>query len=378
MAFGSTVLTLVTNPVSAPTLARLAAMLAAPVSGTVVPLTVISQREAASRDAERLHAAAQALIIRTEEIAQKAGVASRGLVAVDDAVADAVLDAADERGASLVVMGWQGHSTQQNVFGAIIDSVVGRSAIPLAITRLQPHPWRRVLLPIDDDHLGAGGSWGVRLAAAVAGRLADGAGARVRVLRTGPSRRPLPRVVQALTDRLHHDPRRLDIAVGAAAGPEDLIVVPVAPTESGLRSSATHIAWAAPEASLLVAIDAGPVRVEKLAGAVEQAGKQPPAAPAAPAVVASGHAITVTARRADGDAAELRPHVTRALEPLGPVSDAPGDDDDDDALRLRVVVDTGDGNVAMTRVMTALHEAPGMEGAEIRYDLTPAQPSESH
>lgn len=370
MAFGSTVLTLVTNPVSAPTLARLAAMLAAPDSGSVVPLTVVSQRDAAGRDAERVHAAAEALIIRTEEIAQRSGVASRGLVAVEDAVADAVLDAADEREATLVVMGWQGHSTQQNVFGAIIDSIVGRSAIPLAITRLQPHPWRRVLLPIDDDHLGSGGTWGVRLAAAVAGRLALGAGARVRVLRTGPARRPLPRPVQALADRLHHDPRRLDIAVGAAAAPEDLIVVPVAPTESGLRSSATHIAWAAPDASLLVAIDAGPVRVERLAGAVEQAGLQPP--PSEPEVIVSGHAITVTARRADGAAAALRPHVTSALEPLGPVSDAPDADDDRDALRLRVVVDTGDGNIAMTRVMTALHEAPGMEGAEIRYDLAPA------
>lgn len=265
MPLGRTILVPVTNPQSAAGLLRVATALVDR-NGTIVPFTVLPPRaSAAERDA------AHELMLHAEKTVQRDGVEARGMVDVDQQVAAGVLDAALECRATLVVMGWQGRSSHQNVFGRIIDSIAGRSAVPLAVARLSSTPYRRLVLPFSDDHLASGG--GMRLAAEVTRRLHAARGCHVHLLRSGAGTADLPAEVAALSEEVHRDPQRLDQAVGGTARADDLVVVPVAPTVSGLRTATTHVAWAAPDASLLVAVDVGVRPPEKdLAGAVEHAG----------------------------------------------------------------------------------------------------------
>lgn len=353
----------VTHPKSAVTLLELAVSLADP-GGLVVPVTVLSPGAG-----EEEREAAYQLILSAEKTAVDAGVDARGMIDIDPSVANGVLNTALECEATLVVIGWQGRSSHQNIFGSLIDSIAGRSAVPLAVARLGAQAYRRILLPVNDDHLDRTAAGGLRLAVGLATRLRDTTGAPVRVLRSGEGRQDLPAELTALSDRIHVDPRRLDLAVGAAARADDLVVVPVAPTVSGLRAATTHVAWAAPEASLLVALDVGPASVsEDLAPAVRSAG-----APAPPTRRRTDHALyrILVSACLPGDGEGKAGLLDAALAPVGDVT----------ARRLRhdergrvcVLAEVGiaalDANAALGEVMEALHRAPGFDGAEISYTL---------
>lgn len=360
MAFGSTILVPVTHPKSAVTLLRLAASLVDP-GGLVVPVTVLPPDARASA-----RKAAHDLVVNAEATARDAGVEARGMVDVDASVASGVLDTARECGATLVLIGWQGRSSHQNVFGRLIDSIAGRSAVPLAVARLGEQPIRGLLLPISDDHLDSTAAGGVRLAAGMTRRLQQATGVPVRVLRSGTSTEDLPAEVTALSDRVHHDPRRLDLAVGAAARADDLVVVPVAPTVSGLRAATTHVAWAVPDASLLIAVDVGPVPAsEDLAPAVSSAGLPSPTEE--PAGSTTMHHVRVTAcLTSDVDRSTV---LASALWSVGEVRLHEPWRDERGRLCVEADVSTEatDTNSALGDVMEALHDAPGFDGAEISY-----------
>lgn len=359
MAFGSTILVPITHPKSAVTLLRLAAALVEP-DGLVVPVTVLRPDARASERTE-----AHDLVVNAEATARESGVKARGMVDVDASVASGVLDTARECEATLVLMGWQGRSSHQNVFGSLIDSIAGRSSVPLGVARVGEKPFGGLLLPVSDDHLASAAAGGVRLAAALTKRLHDVTGLPVRVVRSGAGTRDLPAEVTDLSDRIHHDPRRLDLAVGAAARADDLVVVPVAPTVSGLRAATTHVAWAAPDASLLIAVDVGPVAARgTLASAVSRAGRPSPAGTSTGAVTT--HRVRVTACLL-GD---IRPDVlASALWSIGQVSvrEPWRDDRGRLCIEAEVATEATDTNSALGEVMEALHEAPGFDGAEISY-----------
>lgn len=360
MAFGSTIIVPVTHPKSAVTLLGLAAALVEP-GGLVVPITVVRPD---ARQTERQEA--HDLVLSAEATARKAGVEARGMVDIDRSVASGVLDTARECGATLVLMGWQGRSSHQNVFGSLIDSIAGRSAVPLAVARLGEEPFRGLLLPVSDDHLVSVAAGGVRLAASLTRRLHETTGVPVRVVRSGAGTADLPPEVAALSDRIHHDSRRLDLAVGAAARPDDLVVVPVAPTVSGLRTATTHVAWAAPDASLLIAVDVGPVRSPgDLASAVSRAGRPSPSEE--PVGASTAHRVRVTAcLSADVDRSEV---LESALASIGQVSARDPWRDERGRLCVQAEVSTlaSTTNAALGNVMEALHHAPGFDGAEISY-----------
>lgn len=359
MVFGRTVLVPITHPKSAVTLLQLAAGLADP-EGLVIPVTVLGSKARRSARDE-----ARALVVNAEETAQAAGVRARGMVAIDASVARGVLDAARECAATLVVMGWQGRSSHQNVFGSLIDSIAGRSAVPLAVARLGEQPFRRLLLPVSDDHLASAAAAGVRLATGLTRRLHESTGAPVMVVRSGAGDEALPDEVAALSDRVHHDPRRLDLAVGAAARTDDLVVVPVPPTVSGLRAATTHVAWAAPDASLLIAVDVGPTpATEDLAPAVSGAGDPSPVEE--PDGTTTSHRVLVTACLSGSVRAEL---LESALWPVGDVDlrDPAHDERGRLCISAEVAVTARNTNAALGDVMEALHHAPGFDGAEISY-----------
>ena len=364
MPLGSTVLVPLTNPASVAGLIAHAVDLTRPDGGTVVPMTVV-----APTAAQAVRDDAHAIIESAEAAAAAAGGQARGSVVEHESVASAVLEAAASHDASLVLMGWRGRSTQRNIFGELIDTVVGRSRTPMAVIRLGSHAIERVLLPVSDEHLVPAGRGGVELATALTRRLGTDRHRTVRVLRTGEGAAELSPEVAALSDRLHHDPRRYAVAIGAAAEAEDLVVVPVAPTVSGLRTATTHVAWLAPEATLVVAIDVGPP-----AGDVEEAtagaGQPAPAEIATEPEGTDVHTVVVVARH-ESVVPSSREQLGHALRSLGEVAavEAWEDADGRRCVQTRVRVTARSSNDALAVVMTALHESDAFRGAELRYEL---------
>jgi nucleotide-binding universal stress UspA family protein len=373
---GQRVLVPVVNPASIPPLMAIAARLVAGDDGTVIPVTCIRRQAPAD---ERAHA--WQVIAEAEAAGGEHRVRVVGQVLEGDEVADTVLHAVGEVEATLVVMGWRGRSSTSNVFGSLIDTIVGRSSVPLAVVRLGTASFRRVLLPVSADHLLPGGDRGLCLAVRIAHRLGAETSEPTTVLRTGARELELPPDVEKLGDRVHHDPRRTDQAVGAFARPDDLIVAAVAPTVSGLRAATTHLAWAAPEATLLVAVDVGRPHEPGLARAVDAAGAP---APIVPRRGERDVRIVVTVRlagRSEASAEELdrvlqvagRTDHLMAWWPAG---------EPHPHVRATVTVRSPSVNAAIAAVMIAVHDAPAFRGAEISYDvdrgLPPRRDSASH
>jgi hypothetical protein len=372
---GRTIVVPVVNPASVRPLLLCAANIAAADGGCVVPLTVVDRRADADVRAHAWRGVADA-----EATARELGVEALGVVQEADDVVTGTLATVEEHGATLVLMGWRGRSSTSNVFGELIDSLVGRSSVPLAIVRLGAVPPRRVVLPVHADHLLPGGDRGLALATELARRLGDAAPEPTTVLRTGPSEITLPPEVAALGDRVHHDPRRNDRAVAAIAQPSDLVVAAVAPTVSGLRSATTHLAWAAPDSTLLVAVDVGPTPEEGLAEATEAAATP---APVRRAGAARQVRIVVTARLPDagGDLRAPTPDdLDRVLRAAGATEHLMAwwpAGDTRPHVRATVTVTATSVNAAISAVMVAVHEAPDFRGADITYDVDRGPPRAS-
>jgi nucleotide-binding universal stress UspA family protein len=359
-SLGRCILVPVANPASVRPLMQLAADLV-DADGQIRLLTVLRPDAPAEAHADAWQGMAVA-----ETVAGQLGVTARGEVRTEPGLGDAVLDTLRDRDASLVLMGWRGASSTTDVFGRLIDHIVGRSSVPLAIVRAGAQDYDRVLLPISADHLLPGGSSGLQLAADLAGRLRRGTTRPLTVLRTGPLGQELPEAIVALGDRVHHDPRRTHQAVAAFADATDLIVAPVAPTVSGLRAATTHLAWASPDATLLVAIDVGPTAESPLATALAATGRPAPD-PRRPS--RSDIRLVVTVRLPEGGAVSpdqvervlARSGTTEHLMAWWPT--------DERRAHVRATVQLGapDADQAITRVRKAVQDAAELAGAEISY-----------
>ncbi|MFO7777564.1 MAG: universal stress protein [Nitriliruptoraceae bacterium] len=361
-ALGRCVLVPVANPASVRPLMELAADLVDP-DGEIRLLTVLRPTADADAQADAWHGMAIA-----EQVADQLGVRARGEVRTDPRLGDAVLATIRERAASLVLMGWQGASSTTDVFGRLIDHIVGHSAVPLAVVRTGAQDYDRVLLPISVDHLRPGGAGGLALAAALAGRLQRSTPRPTTVLRTGELGADLPQAITALGDRVHHDPRRTHQAVAAFAGPTDLIVAPVAPTVSGLRAATTHLAWAAPDATLLVAIDVGPIDEGSLVPAVAGAGRPTPAV----ARTNRGAVRLVVTVRLPEAAVVTPQEVEQILARCGSTEQLTAwwpSGDDRPRVRATVELVATDADRAIARAKEMLQAADELVGAEITYDV---------
>lgn len=366
-----TILVPVANPASAPQLLRYAAALAGP-GGRVHLVTIVPP--AATPDD---HAHAWRGLTAAEELAADLGATVRGQVRSSPSAGSGVLEAIAEDDPALVLIGWRGTTSASDVFGRLIDHVVGRSSVPLAVVRLGAAPVDRIVVPVSAEHLLPGGAGSLSLAADLTRRIRAATGHATTVLRTGPRRGELPGDIRDLSDRIHHDPRRTHKAVEAFHRDRDLLIAPVAPTASGLRAATTHLAWAAPEATLLVAVDVGPVPTEGLAEAVTDAGRPAPRRSLPPS---SRQRIVVTVRLPT-TLTTTPESLETLLRPVGEVelvmSWWPAEDDRVH-VGATVTVLTEGPNRALAAVMTALHETPQLRGAEISYELERPAPDPRH
>jgi hypothetical protein len=364
------VLVPVANPASIGPLLGHAAALAGP-DGTVQLLTVLGP----SADADDIAHAEQGLI-EVQRDASDLGIQVRGDVRTAEDVASGVLDVVEEASPALVVMGWRGRSSSTDVFGRLIDHVVGRSSVPLAVVRLGLQSPERILFPVSEEHLLPGGSGSLDLAVELTRRVREHTGYPTTVLRTGARTGEIPEAVIELGDRVHHDPRRTHKAVEAFSRPTDLIVAAVAPTASGLRGATTHLAWAAPEATLMVAVDVGPTRGAGIVDAVADAGQPAPIRLDPPKAEVR---IVVTIRlpeHEDVDPARLE-EILRSAGDIDLLMSWWPASDDRGHVGATVTVRSDGINAAMAKVMTTVHEAPELQGAEITYELDRGAPRPS-
>ncbi len=368
---GRSIVIPIANPSSARPLITCAARIAARDGGVLLPVTVIRPRAPADE-----RAAAWLALADAEEVARELEAPVAAEVIEHEHVADGVLGLATRAKATLVLMGWRGRSSTTDVFGRLTDTIVGRSAIPLAIVRLGTAPFRRVVLPVGDDHLRPGGERGMRLAAELAGRIGAYHRSPATILRTGEASGRFPEALAGLAGEVRHDPRRTDQAVAAFAGPEDLVVTPVAPTATGLRAATTHLAWAAPESTLLVAVDVGPtVASSSAAAGAASSPKSPVSGP--PLGEGDPVRVVVTARLAEHDAADPD-RFARVLALVGSTDEVMAWWPAGDArphLRATVAISAASANEAIASLMVAVHEAPGFEGAELTYDVDRGPPT---
>lgn len=359
---GSRIVVPVARPASLDSLLPVAAAMAAGDDGHVVPVTVVAPGSSADQ-----RKAAADLALEAERRLRRDGVSASGVVAEARSVPEGVRAIVTSERATLVVMGWRGPADTSQAFDATVDDVLGRSSTPLLVVRPSDHPPTRVVLPLTLGHVGEHGRGGLMLATMLARRLATSRHLGVSVLWAGDGDPRVPDDVRALTDRLHHDPRRLDEAVGAMANPGDVVVAAVAPTPEGLREITTHVTAATPDATLVVVIDPGPRRRRGLGAAVADAVPIPVDTAGEPV----DHVVTVTIDPPTGSTLQRR-RLVRALAHLGMVSEvdvhwraATGAQ----RLRVEVRVLAPSSTAALGEVMTALHETPALAGADLHYEV---------
>lgn len=360
---GTNVLVPVANPASVTPLVTIARQIAAPDRGAVHLVTVLRPEAPADE-----HAYAWQGLADAETRHGDRDVQVRGRVVHDSDPVSGVVQSMRDTSASLVIMGWRGTSSTTDIFGHLIDRIVGHSTAPLAIVRHGTVTPRRLLIPVSDDHLLPGGQAGVDLAAALALRLSGDFDEPATVLKTGAQDPQLPESVMSLSDRVHHDGRRTHAAVGAFARADDMIVAPVAPTVSGLRAATTHLAWAAPDATLVVAIDVGLRQEAGLDEAVQDAGQPAPPKPVEPERQIR---IAVTVRLPeDGQVTtEMLERVLRSVGSTDRVMAWWPAHDSRAHVRATVTVEAAGSNAAIARVMTTIHDADELRGTEISYDV---------
>ncbi len=163
---GTSIVVPIARPESAGALARLAAALARPDAGLVVPITV-ARPDADPDTIGRI----RRTTARAEAVAQAAGVEARGISRVDVDPVTGILNAARQEAASLLVVGWSDVLGGRLRFGPVLDQLIDRSPLPTIVARLDDVIWRRVLLIVDSATLEPGHHSSLQLAAHVVDRM---------------------------------------------------------------------------------------------------------------------------------------------------------------------------------------------------------------
>jgi Kef-type K+ transport system membrane component KefB len=141
---GAAVVVPVARPESTRALVQLAAAMARPDSGRVVPVTVAT----GPTDQETLQRVTDAKDEATS-MALSHGVEANGVVRIDATPDVGISHTVIEQQASLMVVGWKGATTRRSaLFGDILDSIVAHVDVPTIIGRLADEPFERIVLAI--------------------------------------------------------------------------------------------------------------------------------------------------------------------------------------------------------------------------------------
>jgi nucleotide-binding universal stress UspA family protein len=122
-------------------LIELALMLARADAGTVIPLHVVT-----TRDAESV-ARGRQMQVAAEQFISSFGAESAGVVRIDASIVRGISHASLETDASVVLIGWtETSATRRTVLGSVVDDVVSRVPAPVVVAYLPHLTFDRVLV----------------------------------------------------------------------------------------------------------------------------------------------------------------------------------------------------------------------------------------
>lgn len=245
----ATVLVPVGDPERSLEVLRLAGMLAAPDTGTVVPVSVLDL-EATQADVKTRRAE----LAEAERVVLAEGAEATSVVRLDLTPSAGMLHASVEQAATSVLVGWKGFANRNgSAFGQRVDALLAASPVPVVVARMGPaENCDRVVLAVADHDLTPAGGPGVELAALVARRLAKAHRAELRIL---VPREQVTHQTLGLEDdqgELVVERRRPAVALRDVTTPGDVVVVTQPRVEPGLGGEVPRLARAVPDRSLLV------------------------------------------------------------------------------------------------------------------------------
>jgi Kef-type K+ transport system membrane component KefB len=258
---GASVVVPVARPDSARPLVRLAASLARPDSGFVVPV-IVSSPEASEEEFDRT------VEMKDEAVsmALSHGVESEGVVRVDSSPSEGIHHTVVERRASLMVVGWKGQTSRREaLFGGILDQILTNVPVPTIIGRFGDEPVERIVVavPVAGTLPAARGSR--MLAIETARRLRAEDPRPVTVVTQRHDERLAATTAEVLSGEYVHDPRDVVAALRERSRPGDLVILPDEPGRGRVPQLAARVAAALPETPLLIVLDGA----ERAVGEIE-------------------------------------------------------------------------------------------------------------
>ena len=221
------VLVPMSNPKTAPALLDLALVLRDPRS--VEPLYALTVVPEEGDHADAYVANAEEMLSKAVSYAAGAGVDVQPVTRIDQNFASGILRGAVETRTATIVIGWDGRTSRQRVFGSVLDQLLDQSAQQVLVAKLG-HPLNTtkrlvvVIAPGSDHHAGFPAATGA------VKRLANGLGARLHVVAVNE---PVERYLEALGRVKPDAPAKGETVSGWSGamaalrrvlGPEDLVL----------------------------------------------------------------------------------------------------------------------------------------------------------
>ncbi len=249
---GETVVVPISNPASAASLVKLAALVAGRDNGSVVPVNILSfEADQAQVDEHR------AITEDAEKVALANGAEAKALVRIDASPTAGVLHTLVEGGGTSLLIGWKGFSNaRENFFGGVIDAILSQSPVPVLVCRPGEHDdVRRVVLSVTPGDLAPAGAYGLALAARVADRIARQAEVPLLVVTPDEDDDALTKLLaEARRVEVRVDERKPPIALREHTVDGDVVVVGTPPTRAGLGQNASRLARAIGKRTIIAVV----------------------------------------------------------------------------------------------------------------------------
>lgn len=250
-ALGKAVVVPVANPHTAGPLVRLAALVAGPDSGSVIPINILGFD--ASREQVEEH---KKVTADAEKIALAHGAEARSQVRIDASPTAGVLHTVVEGGGTSVLLGWKGYANaRENFFGGVIDAILARSPVPVLVCRPGvDEAVKRIVLALSAGDLGPSGTIALELAADVAARMAKQADVPLQVVTEQDDDRLPGLFTKVRKVDITRDGRKSPIALRSYTKEGDVVVIGTPPTRAGLGQNASRLARALPDRTLVATV----------------------------------------------------------------------------------------------------------------------------
>jgi Kef-type K+ transport system membrane component KefB len=248
---GDTVIVPVANPGSAAALVKLAALVAGPDGGEVIPVNILGFGADPSQVEEHRKITAEA-----EKVALANGAEARALVRIDASPTAGVLHTVVEGGGTSLLIGWKGFANaRENFFGGVIDAILSASPVPVLVCRPgEDTSVGRVVLSVTPGDLAPAGLPGFELATKVAARISRQAEVPLLIVTEVEDPAIDALVADNRRAEVARDERKRVIALRERTRPGDIIVVGTPPSRAGLGQNASRLARAVPDRTLIAVV----------------------------------------------------------------------------------------------------------------------------